>query len=103
MSYRVKAALLLPGWDQCSIWGLDPAADSYYAQLYANGEPNHPRHWINRVDLREPIVGPLHLAELIHELIPTATLAQIAEAMLKPHLPEYETKILQRLLVAAPE
>jgi hypothetical protein len=46
-----REALDLPGWDERSIWGWDPPAASYFAQLWRNrgdeDSPDEPDIWIN--------------------------------------------------------
>lgn len=43
-------ALWLDGWDDRSIWGYDPQADGFFAQLWRNDEPDTdddtPHIWI---------------------------------------------------------
>jgi hypothetical protein len=44
-----RRALWLPGWDQRSAWGFDPAVDAYFAQLWRNSgtaERDEPDIWI---------------------------------------------------------
>ncbi len=35
-------ALWLAGWDDRSIWGYDPQAEGFFAQLWRNDEPDNP-------------------------------------------------------------
>jgi hypothetical protein len=48
-----RHALDLPGWDRCSIWGMDPVPATYglFAQLWRDTDngADAPRHWIMEV------------------------------------------------------
>lgn len=58
-----REALCLPGWSDQSIWGYDEQMDTYFAQLWRDGDRNdEPTVWISGCD---PIRSGRQLAELI--------------------------------------
>lgn len=60
-------SVLLPGWDQQSVWGYDEPCGSFYLQLWRNGnKSDKPEVWLSGVDILYPWPGciALELAEL---------------------------------------
>ena len=55
-----REALWLPGWSEQSTWGYDEQMDTYFAQLWRDGDRNdEPTVWISGCD---PIASGLQLA-----------------------------------------
>jgi hypothetical protein len=71
-----REALDLPGWDERSIWGWDPPAASYFAQLWSNrgdeNSPDEPDIWING---SETIDAELYQVTTTHMLAMEISLA----------------------------
>lgn len=58
-----REAVWLPGWSDRSIWGYDEQMDTFFAQLWRDGDPNDdPTVWISGCD---PIESGQRLATLI--------------------------------------
>lgn len=84
-----QVALLLPEWEERSVWGFDPQDDAYFAQLWRNGSPSErPDIWIcgrGSVDGRNFVVTTSHkLAREIAEATGYA-LSQVSVAMIGGH------------------
>jgi hypothetical protein len=83
-----QMGLLLPGWDQRSVWGFDPQDDAYFAQLWRNGSRGeHPDIWIcgrGSVEGREFIITTARL--LAQEIAAAAGLGlpTVCTAMIGP-------------------
>jgi hypothetical protein len=76
-------ALWLDGWDDRSIWGYDPQADGFFAQLWRNDEPDTlddaPHIWISprfSDDLTTPDEVARQIALRTHR-----DLAEVCDAM----------------------
>jgi hypothetical protein len=77
-------ALVLPGWERQSIWGLDPHTGSLFAQLTRseNDDGNGPDHWISGAGTTRKILLPEMLALMICRATGASPDA-VAEAMNK--------------------
>ncbi|WP_199042693.1 hypothetical protein [Glycomyces salinus] len=65
--HNFRDSVLLPGWDQRSVWGYDEACGSFFLQLWSNKNiSDKPDAWLSGVDLLYPWPGciALELAEL---------------------------------------
>ena len=73
-----REALCLPGWSDQSIWGYDEQMDTYFAQLWRDGDNNdEPTVWISGCD---PIGTGLELATRIASITGT-DLTAVMQAM----------------------
>ncbi len=75
-----REALCLPGWSDQSIWGYDEQMDTYFAQLWRDGDVNDdPTVWISGCD---PIESCMHLAVQIASAT-DADMRSVMRAMLR--------------------
>jgi hypothetical protein len=75
-----REALWLPGWSEQSIWGYDEQMDTYFAQLWRDGDRNdEPTVWISGCD---PIASGLQLAAQIASAT-TGDMRSVMRAMLR--------------------
>jgi hypothetical protein len=70
-----REALRLPGWSDQSIWGYDEQMDTYFAQLWRDGDTNDdPTVWISGCD-------PIGTDRQLADLIASATDVNVSRAM----------------------
>lgn len=74
-------ALCLPGWSDRSIWGYDEQMDTYFAQLWRDGDTNDdPTVWISGCD---PIGSRVQLADRIRSATGVDR-AAVRRSMMRP-------------------
>ncbi|WP_290053328.1 hypothetical protein [Amycolatopsis solani] len=92
----------LPGWEEQSVWGWDPPAESFFAQLWRNGSTGDaPDIWISGVDtvIRWPSGIVLEIVERTPEP-PAAVVAALGLADPAPRLRD-DAEVMTLLRAAA--